>query len=112
MVGVDGVARAQQLLCLGKGEGRHVQEGLDLRRQGRQHGFELQAEHAEGFDAGGAHVVQADALAFLFRQVPRFVLVHIAVDLVGQQHDFTLGFGVFALVVKRGDARRGGLQGR
>ena len=111
LVSLDGVARAQQVLCFVKGERRHVQESLDLCGQCGQHRFELQAQQAEGFDAGGAGVVQTRFLAFLLGQFPRFVLVHIGIDLVGQQHDFAQGFGVFALFVKSGNGGCGALQG-
>ena len=47
-----------------------------------QHGFEHHGQQAEGFDAGGAHVVQTCIHAFLFGQFPRFVLVYIGIHTI------------------------------
>jgi hypothetical protein len=52
---------AERACGVGKGQRRHLQEGLDLRGQRRQHRLEVDRQHAEGLDAHAAHVVQHGA---------------------------------------------------
>ena len=110
LVHADGVARAQRGGGIGKGEGFAAQKGFDVARQCGQHGFEQSGQYAEGFDAGGTHVLQARFHARLLGQLPRFVGIHVLVDAVGQRHRFADGFAVFAFGVEFGNGGHGGLQ--
>ena len=53
--------------------------------------------------------MQGLVVGCIFGQVPRFVVVHIGVDLVGQQHDFAGSFAKLARIVGLGDAVFGGV---
>ena len=57
LVVADAVA-AERARRVGEVQRRHLQEGLDLRGQRRQHRLEVDGQHAEGLDAHAAHVVQ------------------------------------------------------
>ena len=73
----DFVASAQECFGVGKLQGLHLQEGFDLCGHGGQHGFEVNRQQAEGFDAGGAHVLQARVHVFLLGQ-PHQRACHLA----------------------------------
>ena len=90
------VVFAQGARGIGKVLRRQDQQVGDLRGQLRQDRLEVDGEHAEGFDAQCADLVQALLLAFLLGQFPGLVLVDIDVDLVGQRHDVAHGTGVIA----------------
>ena len=104
---VDAVVCAEQAGSVGKGFVLAVEQGFYLCGQLRQDGFEQQGKQAESFNAGGADLVQALFLPGLLGQFPRFVLVHIGIDLVSQCHDVAHGAGVVAALIQRGDAGSG-----
>ena len=99
----DDMAGGQRGERVGKRQGGHGQEAFHAGHQGGQHGLQVQAEQAEGLQAGGAHVLQAGIHAFFLGQFPGLVLVHIGVHLVGQQHGFPQGAGVVPGVVAGGN---------
>ncbi len=71
-----------------------LQEGFHLRGHGGQHGLEVDGQQAEGFDAGGAHVLQARRPCLPAWPAPRACWrPHRLLTWSAQQHDFARGAG-------------------
>ncbi len=76
-----------------------LQEIFNLRRQRRQHRFQVNGEDPERFQQAAADFMQRCFLAWILGQFPRLVGVDVGVDEVGLLHHCAQGFAIFAAVV-------------